>query len=377
MRLFQERCGRRSVLAFLHGEQVSPPPLSDVRPGLARIVMWLSGALLLLMSLCNVGHASAVYVDCNLKADWPPYKTGTHQWLALTALNRAIYEEYQSHCDFAHIFNITIDGDLNATIAAIIETLKNILDLDTYFRKYLAIASSGFYVYLNSSGGDVASALHIGRLIRELQATTAVPFPDECVSSCVFLLAGGVDRVVLGLVGVHRPYFPTLSTKLSRDQVSQAYEQQRTLMVNYLNDMNIPSSLLEFMDETPPKSVHHLNQVELAKYHLNAVDPIFDERRIAHMADMRGLTSSEYRQRVVEENAICGTIGSTCNTGNATQIERCGMQHLTCADAVSWGLSIPEYLKRHKEAERCPSLRESTSVDAFAACIKAAMLGKL
>jgi hypothetical protein len=373
---FQKHCGRRSVLAFLHGEHVSPSPLSDVRPALARIVTWLNGALLLLILSCNVGHAGSVYVGCNLKADWPPYKTGTHQWFALTALNRGIYDEYQTHCAFANVFDITIDGDIDHTIVSLLASLKNILDSDTYYQKLLGAASTALYISLNSSGGDVDSALTIGRIIRALQARTVVPLPDECVSSCVFLLAGGVDRVVWGMVGVHRPYFPTLSTKLSPDEVSQAYEQQRTLIRKYLNDMNVPSSLLEFMDETPPESVHYLNQIELVKYLLNSVDPIFDERRIARMADVRGLTSSEYRQRVVEENAICGTIESTCNSGTAAQIEQCGMQHLTCTDAVSWGLSIPEYLKHHKEAERCPSLRESASVDAFVACVKAAMLGK-
>jgi hypothetical protein len=33
-------------------------------------------------------------------------------------------------------------------------------------------------------------------------------------------------------------------------------------------------------------------------------------------------------------------------------------------------------LKRQKEAQRCGSLGESASVDAFTACVKAAMLGK-
>jgi hypothetical protein len=213
-------------------------------------------------------------------------------------------------------------------------------------------------------------------MIRDLQGHVGVPHPSECVSSCVFLLASGVDRFVFGRVGVHRPYFTTLSTKLAPGEVSRAYQEQRTQITKYLHDMNVPSSLLDLMDETPPESVHYLTKTELAKYHLNAVDPIFDERRIADNAYVRGLTSAEYRQRLVEEDSICGTIEATCNSGTSEQTEQCRLQHMTCTQAVSWGLSIPEYLKRQKEAQRCPSFRESASLDAFMACIKSAMLGR-
>jgi len=285
-------------------------------------------------------------------------------------------------------FEIDIDGEIDQSLAKMMDDLKLILNDDPDFKKALQAPSRGITVHINTSGGgDVTTALHIGRILRDLQSHIIIggfiPTPTgmmeatgECVSSCVFLLAGGVSRLVIGRVGVHRPYFTALSPKRSPAEVSQYYEQQRTMIIKFLNHMNVPLSLLDFMDETPPESIHYLTAAELAKYHLDGDGPIFNERIIARMADIRGLTSAQYRQRLVDEDSICGTINATCNSGTLEQTAQCRDQHFTCTSAVSWGLSIPEYLKRQKEAQRCGSLGESASVDAFTACVKAAMLGK-
>jgi hypothetical protein len=83
---------------------------------MARIAMCLNAALVLLISIAGVAHASALYVDCNLKKDWPPYKTGDHQLFAVPDLNRAIYDNYWEHCDFSPEFEITINGDIDQAL---------------------------------------------------------------------------------------------------------------------------------------------------------------------------------------------------------------------------------------------------------------------
>jgi hypothetical protein len=353
---------------------------------MARTVVWLTAALLLLIPMTGVADASTQYVRCHLKNDWPPYKTGDDQTFTLPALTRPVYEDYRAHCDFD--FDIEIHGEIDHPLEKMMNDLKIILNDNADFRKALEAPSNGITVHIETSGGgDVNTALRIGRILRDLQAHIIIggvgprnaagmyPTTGECVSSCVFLLAGGVSRLVIGRVGVHRPYFTALSTKRAPDEVARDYGQQRTIITKYLNDMNVPASLLDFMDETPPESVHYLTELELTKYHLNADDPIFNERQIARGADIRGLTSAQYRQRIVEEDTICGPI-SKCSFGPLEQHDQCLTEQLTCIEAVSWGLSIPEYLKRGKEAQRCGSLGESASVDALRACVKAAMLGK-
>jgi hypothetical protein len=254
--------------------------------------------------------------------------------------------------------------------------LTNILWSDEIFKKYIESVSPGVSIKLNAYGGDINTALRVGRLIRDIRAEVSVEPHDKCISSCIFLLLGGVERKLRGDVGIHSPYYSARSTKLTRSEISRANEQQRALIAKYLDDMNVPLSLLDFIYKTPPDSIHFLSRAELAKYHLNSVDPMFDERRSAFTAALRGVTSAEYQQRIVEDDSICGAFESTCNAGTEEQIAQCRLQRQTCTDAVSWGLSIPEYLKRNNEAVRCPSLRDSASVDAFVACIKAAMLRK-
>jgi hypothetical protein len=79
---------------------------------MARTVMWLNAALALLISMAGVAHASAVYVDCDLKQDWPPYKAGDHQRFVLPDLNHTLYDTYREHCDFLYEFQVVIDGDI-------------------------------------------------------------------------------------------------------------------------------------------------------------------------------------------------------------------------------------------------------------------------
>jgi Clp protease len=242
---------------------------------------------------------------------------------------------------------------------------------DVAFKRRLEWPSTGISVRINSTGGDVNIALQVGRILRELNALVVVFVDGECTSSCVFLLAGGTSRLSLGRVGVHRPYFSVLSTKLAPAEVSRAYEEQRALIAKFLNDMHIPSSLLDFMEETEPEKTYYLTPAEVTKYQLNGRDPIFDEMQTARQAEMRGITSAQYRERVAEEDTICGTLDS-CYSDAKEQYEQCSSRRLTCIQAVSWGLSIPEYSKRQKDAQRCSSLRES----ALVACIKKAMLGR-
>src|SRR5437667_5050703 len=57
--------------------------------------------------------------------------------------------------------------------------------------------TSGFpyFVNLDSSGGDVYASMDIGRMIRRHRASVAVQKESKCLSSCVFILAAGVQRI--------------------------------------------------------------------------------------------------------------------------------------------------------------------------------------
>ena len=92
---------------------------------------------------------------------------------------------------------ITIFGQIKQ------DDLKSFIAFSRFARQ------DGLYqVRLDSLGGDVDTALSIGRIVRADKAAVAVLGDGRCLSSCVFVLAGGAIRYVAGPVGIHRPFAP-------------------------------------------------------------------------------------------------------------------------------------------------------------------------
>ena len=87
-----------------------------------------------------------------------------------------------------------------------------------------ALTQFGFVdeVHIDSGGGNLQAALRLGALFRDLRVRTVVagiePLPDprrkglatvtdgDCMSACVYMLAGGVERLAIegSRIGVHR-----------------------------------------------------------------------------------------------------------------------------------------------------------------------------
>jgi len=60
----------------------------------------------------------------------------------------------------------------------------------------------------NSGGGDLEAALKIGRMVREHESAVRIYESAVCLSSCVYILAGGVVAIGEGKVGIHAPSDP-------------------------------------------------------------------------------------------------------------------------------------------------------------------------
>jgi hypothetical protein len=131
---------------------------------------------------------------------------------------------------------------------------------------------------LASPGGDVDEALKIGRLFRKYLIETSAPYryPDDsprpsgclgeniccfrgkkiyygqnctCASACALIWFGGVDRG--GTVGLHRPYInDPIFRGLPPADASTAYRQMLDNVVAYLNEMEVPRSIIESMVAT-------------------------------------------------------------------------------------------------------------------------------
>lgn len=146
---------------------------------------------------------------------------------------------------------------------------------------------------LSSAGGNVATALSIGRLIRATQMHVVVPDSAKCLSSCVFLLAAGVIKYPWGDIGIHRPYFLSPPNQSYDSALKSILSESK----KYFQEMNIPESLADEMFSIPPADMRLLGDIPLSRYRLNQDDMAYAEQRANKNAKAYGLSRQEYERR--------------------------------------------------------------------------------
>lgn len=159
-------------------------------------------------------------------------------------------------------------------------------------------------VILDSDGGDLTTAMKMGRLLRKEHVRAIIGKPMRCNSACVFLLIGTPYRLVWGNVGIHRPYAPT-DTETSVDGQRKRHQQLELLAYSYLKEMNIPKALYDEMIRIPPDEIKMLTSAELTRYGLNNDDPDYDDADAASYAKRIGISVQEYRTRLARERELC------------------------------------------------------------------------
>lgn len=165
---------------------------------------------------------------------------------------------------------------------------------------------SDFQIALNSGGGNVAEAIDIGRYFRSKLLNIRVNESERCYSSCIFLLAGGVERTVHGHVGIHRPYFASqLDEKSSIKDISDWRASMNADINQYFSEVDVPITLLEIMNSTPPEKMRLLTRIELETFRLVGRDPSYDELVIAKEANNYNLDSATYRRRLLKADSAC------------------------------------------------------------------------
>lgn len=193
-------------------------------------------------------------------------------------------------------------GEIASNDAAVLES--HLSQLESRFG--VDNCRSGFTaIKLHSNGGDATEALKIGRVIRRHNLQVILAVGNECLSSCVFLIAGGVRRIIIGRVGVHRPYFGTLSSKLSTDDIKKKRAEFNRQVRDFIDEMDVSQNLLDVMLSVPPETIRYLTDDELQRFRLSEDDATWDEKQVAMKAEIYKLSSAEFRRR------------------NAVYVERC------------------------------------------------------
>lgn len=151
---------------------------------------------------------------------------------------------------------VIIQGEiLPGELDAIKRDIKTKLDAppESYSQRLFVLASYG---------DDAEEAMRIGRYIRKIKGTTMVPETGRCYSACVFILAGGVERIIEGPVAINWTNFEP------RSNTAEPEERNRTLSMtkDFFEEMNVPPSLAEEMYVIPPSEARLLSDSELSFY---------------------------------------------------------------------------------------------------------------
>lgn len=193
---------------------------------------------------------------------------------------------------------ISIEGEITPKMAAIFK--KVLAD------KYYTVDLNWPVITINSKGGDLYSAMEIGRAIRSHSMSSVVVSRDAvCFSSCVFILAAAEQRLREGTIGIHRPYaeFPSISAEVA----AKKFQKISTDGKKYLRDMRIREALFDDMVNIPPDQIHIFQSLEeLNKYGIIGLDPVAEERLAAMRMKQYGIADRQvYMQRNKDANSTC------------------------------------------------------------------------
>jgi len=191
---------------------------------------------------------------------------------------------------------------------------------------------NGVFVWLTSTGGDIETAMAIGRALRKAEAAVST---DQCQSSCVLIVAGAVERIIdEGAIAVHRPYFVDLPASTAQATIAKRRNALKRSIALYLDEMNVSQGLLEAMESTHPEQLRVLSEDELARFNLSAPDPVWDEKNVARAAADYGIVSAEYRRRRALAEKTCSQHKTFSNA------------YSQCEQEVLWNLPAAEYERR-------------------------------
>jgi ATP-dependent protease ClpP protease subunit len=216
--------------------------------------------------------------------------------------------------------SIDIDGEIDArTVESVSKLFDEYHERETKVKSEpcdynpTRLSAYGVHYGINSRGGNVAAAMAIGRMFRKENAWLGVK--GVCISACVLILAGAVDRQIGGsdVVGIHRPYFGTTPQRaVTADQVKSAYRAMLQDIRAYLREMNVAERLADDMLAVEPERVRVLTQAELKGYGLAGLDPaeqqrraIENEARDVREAAQLGLDRAEYTRRKALGESVC------------------------------------------------------------------------
>jgi hypothetical protein len=205
----------------------------------------------------------------------------------------------KTHCYEQCYLEIDLIGKIDQSTVTAVQRL-----IDEAHKQAGGKELRGSRIHLNSSGGGVASALAIGRLVRKERMIGAVYYGDACVSACVLVLAGAVVRI-FEEVGIHRPYLEALPQGVSSEKFKDMYSKILEEVRAYLREMNTSDQLAGAMFRIEPDRIRLLSASAAEGYGLAKYDPVDKELSDLEQTKRWGLDRSEYMRRSRLADSVC------------------------------------------------------------------------
>lgn len=159
-------------------------------------------------------------------------------------------------------------------------------------------------VYLNSSGGDVMTALAIGDLMYENQFIAKMDLGANCSSACVFILASSVIRTPLSAdINIHRPYLSSTDTSFA--QIASNFAKIERIAVYQFKRVGVSAELWDAMMRVPPETTRRLSIEEIQRFGLLGADPAYEDATDSRSAKRLGITKQGYlRRKAIREKCL-------------------------------------------------------------------------
>ena len=159
-------------------------------------------------------------------------------------------------------------------------------------------------VQLDSDGGSGNTAVAIGRLIRKNNLNTYVAPKDYCSSACFVIFLGGVQRYGFGNLGVHDSTFSE-DVKYERKDLVKLIEQSDKRHIDYLNEMDISTSLADVIHSTKFWDVRYLTEEEKNLYRVNGTDRAISEILFKEISSEKNITREEFKKILNSQYGKC------------------------------------------------------------------------
>ena len=139
----------------------------------------------------------------------------------------------------------------------------------------------GLTIAINSNGGDVAAAMQLGAMFRQMHARLIVARTDPahpghlrggfCVSACVYAMMGAERRIARAdsMVGLHRMFIPIGIGPQARRTADPALVSE---VRQYAQGMGVSGKLVLAAESQLPQHVHIMSRSEMASWGLVTAD---------------------------------------------------------------------------------------------------------